>query len=194
MPACARARTLRLTPDTTVTAAYVYSKLDDDATLPGGSVSHDIEKSTYSWSATADMPNTPWVDKYKYIKNASIVDNGIKPKSTSLWFAPFINLTSVTGLDKLNTNTLTDTSYMFEYCTKLEEVDLRDWNVSSLVNMGSMFSECQNLKKIIFPQDMNTSNVQYMDYLFNECYFLQSLDLSALGTYGMYRLYNAYVW
>ena len=166
---------------TTVTAAYVYSKLDD-AALPEGSVSHDFENTTYGWPDDASSPTTPWAEKVTNINTATVVDTDIRPKSTSWWFGECESLTKVAGLNKLNTLALEDTSYMFEYCTELAEVDLTGWDMSSLVNMGGMFTYCYKLTTVTFPENMDTSNVKYMDRLFRECYMLSNLDLSNFDT------------
>jgi surface protein len=49
-------------------------------------------------------------------------------------------------------------------------------------DLGSMFSECENLKTINGIKDWDTSNVENMNGMFFNCKSLESLDLSSFNT------------
>ena len=69
--------------------------------------------------------STSWASYKPSIKTASVVDEGITPKSTSCWFgaAPFTTaVLENCDLTKLNTASLTSTNSMFSYCYKLQKV------------------------------------------------------------------------
>ena len=58
--------------------------------------------------------------------------------------------------------------YMFSGCSALKELNLNNFNVNNVTNMGCMFSECSSLKKINL-NNFNTKNVTYMGGMFNRC-------------------------
>lgn len=89
--------------------------------------------------------NLPWNGYASKIKTATVVDDGLQPKSTASWFT---NCKSITQCDmsKLDTSNLTNASNMFLDCYKLTTLgDLSGWNTSNLTNASSMFSYCSRL-------------------------------------------------
>ena len=54
---------------------------------------------------------------------------------------------------------------MFEG-TKFEYIDISDWNVSNVENMGAMFQGCEQLKSIGDISNWNVSNVKNMCTMF----------------------------
>ena len=70
---------------------------------------------------------------------------------------------------------------IFKNMINIKEIDLSDFDFSTIENMYSMFYNCSNLEKINFG-NINTSAVQNMSYLFSYCYKLQSIDLSKFDT------------
>lgn len=54
-------------------------------------------------------------------------------------------LTAITFGQNFVKNTVTDTSYMFYYCTKLTELNIDDWDVSNVTTMSNMFKSCESL-------------------------------------------------
>lgn len=78
--------------------------------------------------------NLPWNGYASKIKTATVVDDGLQPKSTASWFT---NCKSITQCDmsKLDTSTLADASGMFYNCSSLTTIgDLSGWDVSNLAN------------------------------------------------------------
>ena len=71
---------------------------------------------------------------------------------------------------KLNTGNVTDMSYMFKNCTKLESIPQLD--TSNVTNMKGMFTKCASLTTI--PQ-LDTSNVTNMKGMFTECASLTTI-------------------
>ena len=78
-----------------------------------------------------------------------------------------------------NVSNVTDMSYMFYKCDKLESVgDLSNWNVSNVTDMYSMFYECKELETVGDISKWNVSNVTNMSYMFWYCKSLNK-DLSS---------------
>ena len=82
----------------------------------------------------------------------------------------------------INTTGWKAMNYMFSHCMNLTEIDLSQWDTSSVLYMDYMFVRCTNLKNIIFGENFNTSNVTDMDYMFSQCSSLTELDLSNFDT------------
>lgn len=130
-----------------------------------------------------------------------------RPTTCSLWFGSCTNLTSIEGLENLNTSDVTSMDYMFYMCKQLRALDLSGFNTEKVENMRDMFSNCKNLETLnlssfktnnltdmsemflecnkIVQLDLsgfNTSRVKTLDLVFKNCYALESLDLSSFDT------------
>ena len=71
--------------------------------------------------------STSWASYKPSIKTATVVDEGIAPKSTSCWFGPAPYITSVLescDLAKLNAASLTSATDMFANCFELRKVTI----------------------------------------------------------------------
>ena len=91
------------------------------------------------------------------------------------------NLETISGLDYLNTENVTDMSYMFSGCQKLSSLTLSNFNTAKVTNMSSMFSDCQELSSLNL-SNFNTAKVTNMSCMFYKCQKLPSLDLSNFNT------------
>lgn len=130
-----------------------------------------------------------------------------RPTTCSLWFGSCTNLTSIEGLENLNTSDVTGMDYMFYKCEQLRALDLSGFNTEKVENMRDMFSNCKNMETLnlssfktnnltdmsemflecnkIAQLDLsgfNTSRVKALDLVFKNCYALEALDLSSFNT------------
>ena len=89
----------------------------------------------------------------------------------------------LTSLDITNFNTanVTDMSYMFQSCTKLTSLDVTNFNTAKVKNMIRMFSNCQALTSLNVT-NFNTEKIPDMSYMFNHCRQLTSLDVTNFNT------------
>ena len=80
----------------------------------------------------------------------------------------------------IETNTITNMSNMFYYCTSLISLpDISEWDMINVTNMYSMFYNCCSLKLLPNISKWNTRNVTNMNYMFYNCCSLKSLpDIS----------------
>ena len=63
--------------------------------------------------------------------------------------------------------------------TKFKYIDISDWNVSNIVSMFGMFSNCKELESIGDISDWHVSKVTRMGYMFFGCKKLKSIgDIS----------------
>ena len=92
------------------------------------------------------------------------------------------NLETISGLDYLNTENVTDMSNMFNNCIILPSLDLSNFNTAKVTNMSCMFKNCKELSSLNLSESFNTVNVTNMSYMFSGCQKLPSLDLSNFNT------------
>ena len=130
-----------------------------------------------------------------------------RPTSTHSWFSGMKNLQSITGMEYLNTNEVTDMAgmfvdcyvlqsldvssfntskvtdmeYMFDHMNALTSLDLINFNTSMVTNMHAMFWDCEALTSVDV-SSFNTSNVTDMSLMFSQCNKLTSVDLSSFNT------------
>ncbi|HHT6778909.1 TPA: BspA family leucine-rich repeat surface protein, partial [Listeria monocytogenes] len=77
-------------------------------------------------------------------------------------------------------SSVTDMSYMFSYCTSLEELDLSTFDTSSVTNMYCMLNGL-HLKELDV-SNFDTSSVTNMQLMFGGCKSLEELDVSTFDT------------
>ena len=129
--------------------------------------------------------NPSWCDSssgdLKVVVKTVTFKDKIKPKTCHDWFSGAVSLTSITGLDKLDTTAVTDMGFMFYSCSKLTSLDLSSFNTENVTHMNGMFQNCSSLTSLDL-SSFNTENVTYMYRMFRYCSSLTSLDLSSFNT------------
>lgn len=140
----------------------------------------------------------PWDNEYSTRPTITTVtiDGSCKNFSgTSLrsLFIGFIGLTTINGLDNLNTANVQDMEYMFADCSSLTSLDLSSLNTASLTTMSNMFTYCSKLTTVDL-SSWNTENVEVTSSLFHNCSELTTVDLSSWNTAKVwntgYMFYN----
>ena len=101
--------------------------------------------------------------------------------STAYWFYECSNLTSITGIQYLKTDNVTDMGSMFYGCSGLTSLDVTNFKTDSVINMRGMFEGCSGLMSLDL-SNFNTANVTDMPGMFYECSSLTSLDVSGFKT------------
>ena len=103
------------------------------------------------------------------------------PTSLYCFFENLKKLETITGLEYLNTEKVTNMSRMFYYCSKLTSFDVGKFNTVNVTNMSYMFRGCSSLTSLGVTK-FNTANVTDMGYMFFGCSKLTSLDVTKLNT------------
>lgn len=75
---------------------------------------------------------------------------------------------------------ITNLYYTFTSCNVLEEIDLKNFNLSKMTDMSNCFENCWNLKKIDL-SFLNNTVLRKTGYLFRRCYQLQEIYLDNLN-------------
>ena len=172
-----------------------------------------IDIGPFDWKTDDDNSTyreTGWSEHRESITNVMFDDsfaNCTTLTSTAWWFYLCENLTTITGINNLKTDNVTDMCYMFfrcrnlagldvsgfktdnvtdmhcmfGYCSSLTSLDVSRFKTDNVTNMRNMFGYCSNLTSLDV-SNFNTSNVTYMDGMFDHCYSLESLDLSNFKT------------
>ena len=105
----------------------------------------------------------------------------VRPTSCCSWFDGFLNLTTIEGIENLNTEEVTNMSCMFNGCSGLTSLDLSSFNTAKVTDMCDMFNSCGSLTSLDL-SSFNTAEVTNMNCMFSGCEKLTSLDLSSFNT------------
>ena len=139
--------------------------------------------------------NSAWVEDKQtvadinyYLENGTIVHivfdksfSTYTPTSLNGFFANLKKLETITGLEYLKTENVTNMSNMFSGCLKLTSLDVSKFNTVNVTTMSRMFSGCTNLTSLDVTK-FNTANVSDMSEMFTGCTNLTSLDVTKFNT------------
>ena len=115
----------------------------------------------------------------KVVFNASFAN--AKPTICYAWFYNNTNLTTIEGIEYLNTEDVTNMEFMFDGCSALKSLNLSKFNTAKVTSMKNMFNNCSALKSLNL-SGFNTAKVTDMKSMFRSCSALESLDLSMFNT------------
>ena len=105
----------------------------------------------------------------------------VRPKKCQYWFLNFTSLTTIEGLQYLNTSQVTTMYSMFANCYELTSLDLSTFNTHQVTNMGTMFQGCSKLQTLNLAS-FDTSNVDNMGSMFKGCTALTTIYVSPTWT------------
>ena len=114
----------------------------------------------------------------------AVIDPSMKDApltSTCRMFADLSQMSSIQGLENLNTAKVTDMNGMFYNCTALKSLDLSSFNTAKVTDMSNMFYSCESLTSLDL-NSFNTAKVTDMSLMFYGCQRLKSLDLNSFNT------------
>ena len=166
------------------TEAYaIYTESDHTLTFyydraryvrSGKSFTLNSGDSTPGWYSAGLSGNTTRV-----VFDSSFAD--ARPTTTKDWFVAMFDLTSIEGMENLNTSEVTNMKDMFSLCEKLESVDVSGFDTRKVTTMNGLFNECNSLQSVDL-SGFNTSNVTDMQQMFYRCTALTTLDLTSFNT------------
>ena len=110
----------------------------------------------------------------------------VRPQSTEKWFSGCGGLTSIQGLQYLNTSLVSSMEAMFAGCESLESLDLSSFDTKNVKSFYYMFSGCTSLKSLKLNFDI--SSASSMANMFLQCKSLKTLDLSCFKSNSMLDL------
>ena len=91
------------------------------------------------------------------------------------------NMTTIEGLENLNTAIVTRMEMMFTGCLALKSLDLSTFNTAKVTTMRGMFYDCSGLTSLDLGS-FNTAKVTNMGFMFDGCSGLTFVNLSSFNT------------
>lgn len=126
--------------------------------------------------------NSSWIPNSPYeTATTAVIDDSFasySPTSTAYWFCGCRNITSISGIENINTENVTSMLGMFQGCSHLTEINVSGFNTSSVGEMGSMFEACSDLTTLDL-SSFNTANVTGMSYMFANSMSLRTIYVSS---------------
>ena len=130
----------------------------------------------YDGMKISDLPNYASLEKVVFEESFK----KFKPTTLSSFFKELKSLTSIIGLENLNTTHVTDMSKMFYNCYNLSSLNLSQFNTGNVEKMNEMFYYCRGLNSLDLSA-FNTAKVNNMYRMFYYC-FVRTIDLSSFNT------------
>ena len=125
---------------------------------------NDVTKTGWSKPKWSEVANTAT----KVVFDSSFKD--VKPNSLYMWFYDFKNLSTIEGIENLNTSEVTVMNATFASCESLVTIDVNGFDVSKVTNTTTMFINCPELTTIYCE---NTWNIATSEDMFTFCYNLK---------------------
>ena len=135
----------------------------------------------YGMNTGDDFPG--WSAESDNIKKAVIDSTFVaySPASTAHWFEHHINLTSIEGMDNLNTSETTFMRSMFYESSALTSVEVSQFDTRNVTDMSWMFFGCQSVTGLGLSK-FNTSKVTDMKAMLDNCLSLRTIDVTSFDT------------
>lgn len=132
----------------------------------------DINKATYEADENKHVHDVVGNDWGMYAITSVSIDDSFKGyhglTSTSYMFANLMNITKIEGLTNLNTEKVTDMSFMFSDCSNLQNLDLSSFNTSNVTFMPDMFYGCGALTSLDLT-NFDMSRIESVFEMFKWC-------------------------
>ena len=130
----------------------------------------------YDGMKISDLPNYASLEKVVFEESFK----KFKPTTLSSFFKELKSLTSISGLENLNTTHVTDMSKMFYNCNNLSSLNLSQFNTGNVEKMNEMFYYCRGLNSL----DLSAFNTAKVNNMYRMFYysFVRTIDLSSFNT------------
>ena len=134
--------------------------------------------------------NSKLVEKCYLKKGENNIKLCIKNKLTNLqgMFQSCKTLCNIDELKFLNTENVTDFSYLFFECTITDVTPLEHWNTSKSETFQSMFERCEQLTNINALKNWNVSKCKNFSGLFFLCRYL--INIKSLENWNVYNSFK----
>ena len=150
---------------------------------------HDTKKTDGAFALNKGDNAPGWYKSNDDGSNANIIKKVVfdasfanaRPTNCHLWFYGCKNLTTIEGIEYLNTENVTSMSLMFSGCSALTTLNLSNFDTQSVTNMTGMFSDCRALTTLDV-SNFNTQNVTDMSFMFFNCSAITTLDIAKFDT------------
>ena len=149
----------------------------------------DVDSSTLTFYGGESVPdgayeltvggNPSWYESRESVTKVVFDESfkDVRPTSCYKWFRGFSQLTTIEGIENLNTEEVTDMSDMFNGCSGLENLDLSSFNTAEVKDMSYMFGDCRGLENLDL-SSFNTAKVENISCMFSYCSDLTTIYVS----------------
>uniref|UniRef100_UPI00243120CC BspA family leucine-rich repeat surface protein n=1 Tax=Leyella stercorea TaxID=363265 RepID=UPI00243120CC len=159
-----------------------------DTNKPAGAFALNEGDNAPGWyKPDDDGANTNTIEKVVF--DASFAN--ARPTSCYEWFFGCTDLTTIEGIEYLNTENVTDMSGMFYGCYALTTLDVSNFDTKNVTNMSNMFHWCLALTTLDV-SNFDTKNVTNMRGMFYNCHALTTLDVSNFDTQNVTNMSNMF--
>ena len=149
---------------------------------------HDTNKPAGAFALNEGNNAPGWYSPNGYGYNTNIIRKVIfdasfanaRPTSCHSWFDGCDELTTIEGIEYLNTENVTDMRSMFYACS-LTTLDVSNFDTKNVTDMSGMFRSCCDLTTLDVSH-FDTQNVTDMSDMFGSCDALTTLDVSSFDT------------
>lgn len=139
------------------------AEVSDECRIVGGIGNNTI------WEVYDRNSNTLYIQT----KASSI----LMPSACFDFFRNYEYVTTITGLEKLDTRNVIEMTDMFRGCVWLTNISgISNWDVTNVQRLNAMFRDCQRLETLDL-SGWNTSNLTTMTDMYMNCYELSTLKL-----------------
>ena len=152
---------------------------------------HDTNKpaGAFALNEGENLPGWYKFDDNNHSHNANIIKKVIfdasfanaRPTSCYNWFYGCTDLTTIEGIEYLNTENVTNMESMFGNCSALTTLNVSNFDTQNVTNMSWMFYNCSALTTLDVSK-LDTQNVKNMGWMFSDCSKLTTLDVSNFDT------------
>ena len=159
-----------------------------DTSKPAGAFALNEGDNAPGWyKPNADGDNTNIIKKVVF--DASFAN--ARPTSCYEWFYDCVDLTTIEGIEYLNTTNVTNMSGMFRGCDALTTLDISNFDTKNVTDMSYMFRGCDALTTLDI-SNFDTKNVTNMGWMFGSCHALTTLDVSNFDTKNVTDMNNMF--
>ncbi len=156
-----------------------YAALTNNGNDGSKTLTFRCDKFRFFYDTTFDLNpdgRVGWTPEYLNITEVVFDPSFAKahPTSCSNWFYGMRNLHSITGIEYLNTNEVTDMSFMFYHCTNLTSLDLSRFDTKKVTDMYFMFGDCSSLTSLDL-SGFTFNNGTRTEYMLKDCSGLETL-------------------
>ena len=149
-----------------------------DTNKPAGAFALNEGDNAPGWYKPDDDRDNTNIIK-KVIFDASFAN--ARPTSCYEWFFGCTDLTTIEGIEYLNTENVTNMGWMFSNCEALTILDVSKFDTKNVTDMSFMFNDCSALTTLDV-SNFDTKNVTDMSGMFCDCSALTTLDIANFDT------------
>ena len=135
-------------------------------------------------------------DMFAYCKNLISLDLSYlsfkKARNIAYMFNGCKNLTTLKLPTDEKATDIQHIRYMFSGCYNLTSIDLSAFSFVNIIDISSIFSNCEKLETLILPNNEMASNIQDYSYMFQGCLQLKEIDLSNIDFVNAKKLLHMF--